>query len=329
MAEATVITDLFGHVEKTGKRKSKDERDRLRKSLLNHKFSLDCFRVPQPAFMSFSGGRTSALMLYYTLQAYDWKLPPDYRIVFMNTGMERWETLDFVHECEQRWNVDIHWLEWRDPDKYGVTFEKVSYTTASRHGEPFEALINKQGYCPNRVARTCTGRLKIRVLRDFIRTHKWWEKGVLVHNTVGLRADEELRVANATADDGYNASEGLLGICPLADAGITKPDVDRFWAKMGATEGFDLAIPSEAGNCTLCFLKGQRKLVALIRQHPGLADWWIRQEEALNGKTEKVSGARFSRQFSYRSLLEHVQKQPELADLSIPNTDMRPCSCTD
>jgi len=98
MAEATVITDLFGHVEKTGKRKSKDERDRLRKSLLNHKFSLDCFRVPQPAFMSFSGGRTSALMLYYTLQAYDWKLPPDFRIVFMNTGMERWETLDFVHE---------------------------------------------------------------------------------------------------------------------------------------------------------------------------------------------------------------------------------------
>jgi hypothetical protein len=50
-------------------------------------------------FVSFSGGRTSAYMLWRALQAYGGKLPDDHVVAFANTGKEREETLRFVHEC--------------------------------------------------------------------------------------------------------------------------------------------------------------------------------------------------------------------------------------
>jgi hypothetical protein len=37
------------------------------------------------------------------------------------------------------------------------------------------------------------------------------------------------------------------------------------------------------GNCDLCFLKGRRKLVNLIRDRPDLAAWWIEQETRIGG----------------------------------------------
>ena len=47
------------------------------------------YRVPRPAVISFSGGRTSAFMLKHIVDAYDGRLPPDIAIIFANTGLER------------------------------------------------------------------------------------------------------------------------------------------------------------------------------------------------------------------------------------------------
>lgn len=71
------------------------------------------FRIDAPAVISFSGGRTSGLMLYRILDAFGGTLPDDIKVVFCNTGKERPETLDFVERCSAEWGVPITWLEYR------------------------------------------------------------------------------------------------------------------------------------------------------------------------------------------------------------------------
>lgn len=124
----------------------------------------DPFIIPGPTLWSFSGGRTSAYMLWRGLQAYGGTLPEDHVVIFANTGKEREETLRFVHECATRWSVKVHWLEWRNAKP---CFEEVGYNSAARNGEPFAALIAKKKYLPNAVTRFCTQELKIRTMRDF------------------------------------------------------------------------------------------------------------------------------------------------------------------
>ena len=62
-----------------------------------------------PILISFSGGRSSALMLRMLTQ--QCKSLNDYIILFANTGKERPETLEFVHEIETKWNLPINWIE--------------------------------------------------------------------------------------------------------------------------------------------------------------------------------------------------------------------------
>ena len=44
------------------------------------------YKIPTPAVISFSGGRTSAFMLKQILNAYGGKLPKDIHVCFANTG---------------------------------------------------------------------------------------------------------------------------------------------------------------------------------------------------------------------------------------------------
>lgn len=60
------------------------------------------YRITGPALISFSGGRTSAFMVWNILQAHGGTLPDDVVVAFANTGKEREETLRFVHECGSR-----------------------------------------------------------------------------------------------------------------------------------------------------------------------------------------------------------------------------------
>lgn len=112
----------------------------------------DPFKIIQPTCISFSGGRTSAYMLWRVLQA-NGGLPADTVVCFANTGKEVEATLRFVRDCAERWQMPIHWLEYL-PMEPG--FMLVDFERASRQGEPFEALIRKRQYLPNPVARGCT-----------------------------------------------------------------------------------------------------------------------------------------------------------------------------
>ena len=112
----------------------------------------DPFKITQPTCISFSGGRTSAYMLWRVLQT-NGGMPADTVVCFANTGKEVEATLRFVRDCAEHWQVPIRWLEYV-PMEPG--FALIDFDRASRQGEPFEALIRKRQYLPNPVARGCT-----------------------------------------------------------------------------------------------------------------------------------------------------------------------------
>ena len=233
------------------------------------------YRVPRPAVISFSGGRTSGFMLRKILDAYDGRLPSDIAVVYANTGMERPETLDFVDTCAAAWSVTVHWVEydWDAPHRTRV----VDYSTASRNGQPYAALIDRKGFVPNVTTKFCSSFLKRDRIDSFTRYRiglKRW------HSVIGLRADEQRRVLRMRARN-CGSRTGAHAVLPLADAGVREADVLDWWKR----EPFDLGIPSYAGNCTLCMVKARSKLVRLIREDPTLADWWIEQEARVANRT--------------------------------------------
>jgi 3'-phosphoadenosine 5'-phosphosulfate sulfotransferase (PAPS reductase)/FAD synthetase len=187
------------------------------------------YKIDGPALISFSGGRTSGFMLWNIIQAHGGTLPEDVYVTFANTGKEAPETLDFVHEIGEKWGVKIHWLELYFGEERPVYRTKeVTYETASRNGEPFEALLDRRKYLPNPVTRFCTSELKIKVMYRFMRKlrgHKNWE------NVIGLRYDEPRRVASA-----MKQYEVWTNVTPMNDAKHTVKDVTNFWEK----QNFDL-----------------------------------------------------------------------------------------
>ena len=230
----------------------------------------DPYRVPRPAVISFSGGRTSAYLLGHIVDAYGGRLPPDVHVVFANTGREMPATLDFVNECAKRWDVPIAWVEYRWDAPHHTHY--VTRASASRDGEPFAALIRRKGWLPNATMRSCTGWLKSARIEAHARHTlglKSW------HAVIGLRHDEPSRVARMRARD-CGSSTGAHAVLPLDDARVVESDVLAYWK----AQPFDLSLDGYAGNCDLCFLKKRAKLLHLIRERPQRADWWIAQEDA-------------------------------------------------
>lgn len=264
------------------------------------------FAIDGPAVISFSGGRTSGFMLRRIL---DEGLRPDVYVVFANTGKERVETLNFVHEIETRWSVPVSWVEF-DPVKI---YRVVSHDTASRDGEPFNALIAKKSRLPNAMIRMCTEFLKVRPMQAFNREVLGLTEWTSV---VGIRHDEPRRWRILGQDP---RSPHVIKIAPLVDAKVSERDVMAFWA----AQPFDLRLKTHEGNCDLCFMKGILKREAIIRNNPELAEWWAKHEDQ--------SGHVFRRDTpSYRQLLQMSTRQAQLFDNHEDDpTDAMECLCHD
>lgn len=241
--------------------------------------------------IAFSGGRTSAYMLHQILEA-NGGLPDRARVIFTNTGREKMATLDFVQEVGSRWGVPIVWLEYRPTMPL---FEVVGPNSASRHGEPFEALINRKRALPNQAQRWCTEELKVKTARRYLVSLEWrkWTK------MIGFRADEPARLSPKP-----QPRETLS--MPLAVANVTKHDVAAFWA----VQPFDLRLPiikekTVGGNCLKCFLKSEADVAAEIRDEP--EDDWPDRMEAKTGRT-------FSKRYSHVEMRTFLQRQGDAFD---------------
>lgn len=266
----------------------------------------DPFKINGLTSIGVSGGRTSGYMLWRVLQANGGKLPEGCIAAFENTGKEREETLEFMRDMELNWGVPIVWLEYRDDEQgYAV----VDFATASRQGEPFEAIIKKRQYLPNPVTRFCTVELKIRTLHKYLKSLGWREEGW--DQMVGIRADEPRRIAKIRARPSPEIVAETM-IIPLAEAGTTKKDVGDFWR----SQPFDLGLPNingttPWGNCDLCYLKGPRQIFSMIQAEPERAVWWARQEQ--RGVSSKPDGAFFRNDRpSYARMLEYATQQGDL-----------------
>jgi 3'-phosphoadenosine 5'-phosphosulfate sulfotransferase (PAPS reductase)/FAD synthetase len=279
--------------------------------------------LPLPAVSDVSGGRTSAMMTKRVIEAFGGKQPENLHLLFCNTGKERTETLDFVHEIETRWGLSIVWLEYRYRDGKH-SFDVVDYASASRHGEPFEQVIEarntyrksvgKDPMLPNPIMRFCTAELKIRTKRRYMASIGLTDHRKGYHHAIGLRADEWKRVYRLTKSCS-SSDECGIAVCPLHEAGIVEADVMAFWKQ----QPFDLQLQSYEGNCDNCFLKAKAKILRLAEERPQDLDWWAKMEDQ--------TGATFRRDRpTYRQLVS-LQTVP-VGGWDEQDQDV-PCHCTD
>lgn len=212
--------------------------------------NLDAYIIPEGNVqIAFSGGRTSGYMLKKILEA-NGGLPSRAVVTFQNTSRERSETLDFVQQVGERFDVAITWLELRPAghcplvgdvaDKYAEIFGQarleyminwwgqnrtpdrfatVSHNSASRSSEVFEALIFSRKYLPNQQMRFCTIEMKIRTAKRYLMSLGWkhWTNGV------GFRADEPHRLNKPAPRDRWTVWT------PMATVGVGRHHVSEFW----------------------------------------------------------------------------------------------------
>ena len=208
--------------------------------------------------VSFSGGKSSAYLAKRLKheESHMW----DIVNVFMNTGEEAQETLDYVNKCDVKYELNVVWVEAVfDPRKgKGTRHRVVTYETASIKGEPFEEMCRKHGL-PNSQFPHCTRELKLYPFKSYLKSIGW--KNGAYHTAIGIRADEIDRMSS-------NANKTKT-IYPLIGWGITKQMVLDWESK----EPVRLGIPEHIGNCKWCWKKSFRKLGTVAIQHPEYFDF--------------------------------------------------------
>ena len=209
--------------------------------------------------------------------------------------------MQFVNECSKRWNVEITWLEFAVQDNEKIS-KVVNFETASRKGEPFEAVINfYQPSLPNGRARYCSSQMKTRTMHRYLRSIGWDEWDTFI----GIRADEPRRVVKFRANPNPEGKHETVHL-PLAQDGISSKDVSNFWKQ----QDFDLGLPNingktMHGNCDLCMLKPKAQILSLIQEKPERALWWIKQEEeaskrcAGDGKFFAIDRPTYAQMYKY------------------------------
>lgn len=222
--------------------------------------------------ISFSGGRTSAFMLWWMLNKWEDRANYDISVVFANTGKEVEGTLFFVDEVAQEFNINIVWVEGY-PSEIGkgwaVNHKIVSYETASRKGEPFEAMIAKLGI-PSTKAPFCSDQLKRKTIESYLRSIGWGNGSYEV--AIGVRVDEPKRYQTKSGARKVKKNRLL----PLVDLfPVDKKWVLNWWKQ----QSFDLYIHEDDGNCDNCWKKDMPRLYRNAVRKPQSFQWWAKMEE--------------------------------------------------
>ena len=193
--------------------------------------------------------------------------------------------------------------------------------------------------------------------RIFGRKASFGDDGIEYAAFIGLRGDEQLRVArvearssDAHANAGY---EGEHVYMPLTRIHVTKDDVNGFWEQQGW--GLKLGTQTALSNCVYCFLKGFSNLQLVhsameerkrrkVRGFGSTVDtpcdlaWWARMERKygrdLDGEARERTSPNSSdfigffggtSSFSYEVLASSKSR----ADLAEYAAAVLPCDCTD
>ena len=235
----------------------------------------------------------------------DYRFSHDIRITFANTGQEHEETLRFVDAVDRNFckpmGYSVTWIEavirgYRE----GPQARVVTYDTASRGGEPFEAAIAKHGIF-NKAYPNCTGRTKTEPMQWFLKSQGW--KFGTYDTAIGIRHDERFLRERASAKENR----------------IIYPLIEREWNKrmvnlyMEQYE-WDLNLPSDAyGNCKWCWKKSQRKLMTVAKTNPEYFDFPARMEakygHITKGKKQDLDRVFFRENRSAQDILKAAQTE--------------------
>jgi 3'-phosphoadenosine 5'-phosphosulfate sulfotransferase (PAPS reductase)/FAD synthetase len=197
-------------------------------------------------FCSVSAGYSSVMM---AIKIREWF--PDHNIIYAmaNTSKERYESLNFMNECDKYYGLNMRWIETVFmPRGKSPGYNIVKFEDLKRNGEIFELGIKKLGI-PSKINKWCNRDMKIKPLKKFADDFFGVDNYSIA---VGIRSDEMDRVKKD-----YKINNTFY---PLLDMGVSSKDRNLFWAK----QPIKISIPAYKGNCDLCFAKSHRKLIPSV-----------------------------------------------------------------
>jgi len=239
------------------KHKIKDQIGNVAKPLLTADVGLK-----DKLLVSFSGGETSAYMLWWILK--NWSNKYEIKVVFANTGQENEETLLFVQKCSEYFKVEVIWVEAvvNPENRKGTAHKVVSFETASRNGEPFEAVIAKYGI-PNPATPHCNREMKLNAINSYMKSIGWKK----YYSAIGIRVDEFDRM-NA------KRKEKKLLYPLISEKPMSKAKINQWWN----LQPFRLELKGYQGNCKTCWKKSDSKLYTLINENKSQFDFFEKME---------------------------------------------------
>ena len=203
--------------------------------------------------VSFSGGRSSALLVYLMKKQH-----PDTDFVFMDTGAEHPKTYEFVKNVVKYFDINLTCLRVVVNPELGSgnSYRIISLDELQQDLQPFRDVCYKYG-TPYIHGAFCTRTMKLEPFTRYC-NDKYGKSNY--QTWLGIRTDEPRRLK---VKDGYSY---LADICDF-----DKQDVINWWKK----QPFDLDLPEHLGNCVFCIKKGINKIALATRDEPKMAEDFI------------------------------------------------------
>lgn len=221
---------------------------------------MEClFKATDRVAVAFSGGKDSLVALHLALQ-----IKPDIPVVFVNTGIEFPESLEYTRQLAKDWNLNFHEANakvnfWRLTEEQGIPVAGRGNTTFMRD------LSEKADV---KLSNSCCHRMKETPARQFYREHD-------IEGTVtGLRVSESLMRKLNFADYGalrYSSTYRTLISWPLY--AWLDEDIANYIEKNNLPRNPIYEMGYKRVGCWAClqdmFYKDSR-LFTLQEQHPNM-----------------------------------------------------------
>lgn len=209
--------------------------------------------------VSFSGGETSAYMVYWIKN--NWHNKYDIKYVFANTGEENEETLLFIKNCQEYFDIDLVWVEGVFHKEKGkcTTHKVVNFKSATRSKDLFEEMIKVYGI-PNQAFPHCNRELKLAPIKSYLKSIGWKD----YYTAIGIRNDEIDRVSS-------KRKEHKLLYPLVTDKAMTKKHINFWWSQ----QPFRLNLKGYQGNCKTCWKKSDKKLYQIAKENKSHFDSFL------------------------------------------------------
>ena len=218
--------------------------------------------------VSFSGGRTSAYLVYL-MEMLRVKNNWDVKYIFMDTGAEHPKTYEFIRSVVKHFNIDLICLRLKINPVLGQanSYTQMPLNNCKMDYQPWRDMLSKYGTPYNPGGAFCTDRLKLVPFEKYCDEH--FGKGNYTR-VLGIRADEPKRLK---PKDNYKY------LAEFSD--FEKQDVLDWWKE----QSFDLEINENLGNCVFCIKKGVNKIGLATKNEPRMAQQF---HKILNHKNVRV-----------------------------------------